>query len=330
MKPDYSPRAIKYGLIGTALIVVIVLVTFNYRAIPFWPGTAVVVAEFGDTGALSVGDKVQIAGIEAGDVRSIDLADDHVDVKLRITSGWQDLGSEPRASIKVETALGKRFVQLDAGPGPGELPDRIPMSRTSSGFDLTESLEQVTTLVGNTDKAQAVDAVDSLTEVMRGLPDELSDSLTDLAGAAQTVASRDSDIRTLLSRAASVTEILAARDDKLTAMIGDGAVLFDHLNDRSELVRSVLVELRRVSNEINALITSTKAQTPPMLAELNAVIATLTANYDNINQSISGLETYVTQLGEVVGSGPFFSVLLHNILPANLRGQQPGSPGGGR
>lgn len=329
MKPDYSPRSVRYGLIGTLIIVAAVLIAFNYRSIPFWPGTTKLVAEFSDTGGIDTGDDVQIAGVQAGDVRSIELADDHVEVTMRLTSGWRELGSLTTASIKVETALGKRYIQLETGGG-GDLPDRISLARTTSGFDLTDSLEQLTTDVNETDKASAVDALKSLTQTVEGLPDGLRDSLNDLTAAADTIGTRDQGIRTLLQRAGSVSGVLASRDQTLTTMIDDGAVLFQELNDRSDTIRNVLTGLRRVSTEISALVEDARAATPPMLAQLKQVIATLNENYENINRSITGLRPFVTQLGEVVGSGPFFSVLLHNIAPANLHGQQPGSLGGGR
>ncbi|WP_461665754.1 MCE family protein [Gordonia sputi] len=329
MKADTSRRAVRFGLIGTTAIIVAVLVVFNYRSLPFWPGATTVVAEFADASGISAGDDIQIAGVPAGDIRSITLRDDHVDVTMRLTSGWKQLGAQTSAAIKVETALGKRYIQLDTA-GSGQIGDRIPMSRTTSGFDLTDSLQQLTTTVKGTDKPQLANAVRSLTDVMTALPPNLAQSLDGLSGAADTIASRDAGIRTLLQRANSVTGVLADRNHQLTTMIDDGAVLFQELNDRAAVIRSVLVSVRRVSDEISALVRDTKASTPPMLTELQKVTATLNANYDNINASITGLKPFVTQLGEVVGSGPFFSVLLHNIAPANLRGQQPGSPGGGR
>ncbi len=45
---------------------------------------------------------------------------------------------------------------------------------------------------------------------------------------------------------------------------------------------------------------------------------------------VSGLKTFTFQLGEAVGTGPFFNVLLQNIVPATLTGQTPLSPGAPR
>ncbi|NMO05269.1 MCE family protein [Gordonia sp. TBRC 11910] len=329
MKLDNSPRAIKFGLIGTLVIAAIVLAIFNYRSIPFWPGTTTVTAQFSDVGGLDTKAAVQIAGVKVGDVTSIKLRDDHVDVEMRLSEGWQSLGSESTAAIKVETALGKRYVELTSA-GSGQLGDVIPTDRTTAGFDLVDSLNQLTQRVEGTQKAQLSSAVDTLTDAMANLPPDLNVALKGLAGGAQTIASRDAGLRTLLQRAGTVTGVLAARNRNLTSLIDDGAVLFTELNDRAAVIRSLLVKVKLMSDELTALTDDTSGTLPSMLTELHRVTTTLNANYANINKAIAGLRPVITQLGEVVGSGPFFSVLLHNIVPANLHGQQPGSIGGGR
>ncbi|WP_341268302.1 MULTISPECIES: MCE family protein [Gordonia] len=329
MRPDDSTRALRAGFIGSVAILVILALAFNYRAIPFWPGTTTVVAEFADASGLNSGDAVHVAGVEAGKVTSISLEDDHVDVSMRLTDGWKELGSLTRASIKVETALGRRYVELITS-GAGELGDRIPLGRTTSGFDLTESLDQLTSTVADTDKKQVVDAVKSLDKVVAGLPSDLGGSLNDIADAARTVSTRDSGIRTLLQHTGSLSGVLAERKSNLTRLIGDGDVLFQALNDRAEVIRRLLVGLRGMSNELERVVVDNRASTPPMLDELRRITATLNANYANLDKSITGMKPYVMQFTDVLGSGPFFAVLLENITPANLRGQQPGSPGGGR
>ena len=329
MRSDDSRRRIRAGLNGIGAILAVLALAFNYRSIPFLPGVTVVVAEFSDASGLNPDDEVHIAGVAAGSVQSIELAEDHVDVTMRLTDGWEKLGSETTASIKVETALGRRFVQLTTA-GPGELGDRIPVSRTSSGFDLTESLDQLTETVGDTDKKSVVDAVESLDKVMNDLPSDIGGSLENVAAAARTVSSRDAGIRTLLQKADSVSDVLAERKGNITRLIDDGSVLFETLVDRAEVIRRLLTSLRAVSTEIETFVHDTGSSTPQMLEEVRQVTATLNANYANLEKSIKGMRTFVMQFADVLGSGPFFSVLLQNITPANLRGQQPGSPGGGR
>lgn len=327
---SFSERnPLQIGLVGTGIVVALLVGLFNYERIPGWPGHRTIVAEFADASGLNTGDAVQISGIEVGKVDHIALSGDHVDIALRVDTHGQQLGTRTTAAIKVETALGRRYVELRPD-GDGAIGDRIPLDHTTSGFDITESLNQLTTRLAGTDKKQLTDAVDSVSKVLTSLPENLRPSLDGVSRLSETIASRDGAVRDLLDHTQSVTGILAQRNQNLTALLTDGGSLFAALNDRAATIRTLLVNVRAVSTELHGLARDTKQTLAPMLAELDRVVGLLNTNYDNINAAITGLRPFVTQLGEVVGSGPFFGVLLHNIAPANLDGQQPGSPGGGR
>lgn len=327
MSKTFAERnPVRLGVTGTAVLIALLVLAFTYDEIPGWPGRSTVIAEFADASGLGTGDSVQIAGIEVGEVDSIELAGDHVDITLEIDPHGRVLGDRTTAAIKVETALGRRYVELRPG---GDGPDlaRIPVARTTAGFDLTESLNQLTGRLEKTDKAGLADAVDSVSAVFEALPDDLRSSLDGVSRLSTTISSRDAEVRDLLVQARSVTGVLAERNDNLIALLTQGGSLFAALQDRAQVIRNLLLEVRTISDELRALVEENTATTGPMLAELERVTALLTTNYDNINAAITGLRPYVTQLGEAVASGPFFGALLQNIAPANLNGQQPGSPG---
>lgn len=319
---------ITLGLIGTGIVLALLAAVFNYDKIPWWPGRSTIVAEFSDASGLNTGDAVEISGIKVGKVDAIGLSGDHVDITLKLDTHGQALGSRTTAAIKVETALGRRFVDLRPD-GDGRTVKRIPLDRTTSGFDLTEALNQLTGRLRGTDKKQLSDAVDSVSKVMDTLPDNLKSSLDGMSRLSATIGSRDGALRDLLEHANSVTGVLAQRNQNLTALMTDGGSLFAALNDRARVIRALLTNVKVVSDELHGVVQDNNATTAPMLAELDRVVGLLNTNYDNINAAILGLRPYVTQLGEAVASGPFFGALLQNIAPANLNGQQPGSPGQG-
>ncbi|MGW4774052.1 MCE family protein [Nocardia sp. NPDC004278] len=327
MKPFSERNPVRMSLIGTGVVLALLVLAFNYESIPGWPGAKSMVAEFADASGLKPGDAVQISGIEVGRIEHITLTDDHVDIAMRVDTHGRTLGRRTTAAIKVETALGRRFVELRPD-GDGGIGDRIPLDHTTSGYDITESLNQLTSRLAGTDKKQLADAVDSVSRVLDTLPDNLRSSLDGVSRLSATIASRDGALRDLLAHANSVTGILAERNQNLTALMTDGGSLFAALNDRAAMIRTLLANVRAVSDELHGLARDNKGTTAPMLAEVDRVLGLLNTNYDNLNAAILGLRPYLTQLGEAVASGPFFGALLHNITPANLNGQQPGSPGG--
>ncbi|MFJ2667480.1 MCE family protein [Nocardia fluminea] len=329
MKSFAERNPVRLGMVGSGVVLAMLAGAFNYDRIPFWPGRTTVVAEFADASGLNLGDTVQISGIEVGKVDGINLTDDHVDIALRIDTDGQRLGARTTASIKVETALGRRYVEIRPD-GDGAIGDRIPLERTASGYDLTESLNQLTGKLADTEKKQLADAVDEVGKVLDNLPDNLHSSLTGVSRLSQTIASRDGAVRDLLDQSQAVSGILAQRNQSLTTLLADGGSLFAALNDRAAMISALLIDVRAVSDQLRAVVRDNEQTIAPMLAELNKVLDLLNTNHDNINAAISGMRPYVMQVGEVVGSGPFFGVLLHNIAPANLDGQQPGAPGGGK
>ncbi|MBF6278419.1 MCE family protein [Nocardia nova] len=328
MKSFQERNPVRLGLLGTAVLATVLALVFNYDKIPGWPGRTTLVAEFADASGLNAGDAVQIAGIEIGEVDEIALREDRVDVTLRIDTSERPLGSGTTAAIKVETALGRRMVELSPS-GEGSVGQRIPLERTTSGYDITESLNQLTDRLTDTDKKQLSEAFGNVSAVLENLPDNLGSSLDGVSRLSATIADRDSAVKALLNEAKSVSGILADRNGNLTELLTDGGILFAALNDRADTIRTLLVNVRAVGDELRALSEENESTAGPMLAELERVLNLLNDNYTNLNAAISGLKPFVTQLGEAVGSGPFFGVLLQNIAPANLNGQQPGSPGGG-
>lgn len=315
------------GLVGTVILLLALIGVFNLDSIPGISSTRTITAEFADASGITGGDSIQIGGVAVGKVTRIDLESDHVDVVLSIDSQGRRLGERTTAAIKVETALGRRYIELTPD-GDGEAGDRIPLGRTRSGFDITDSLSKVTELLEDTDKATVSEALTSVSTLMNELPTDLKASADGIAEMAGIVASRDQEFADLLANANGVTGVLGEHNHELTTLIADGETLFTALDARADTIRSVMIEARRVSDQIRGLAADNREATPPMLAELDRLLATLNSNYENIDNAITGLRPFVTQLGEVVGSGPFFGVLLQNIVPANLNGQLPGSPGG--
>ncbi len=233
----------------------------------------------------------------------------------------------PRSRSKPLSVGGTwRSLPDDTASSPTARPS--PLAQTSSGYDITRALEEVTDKVSETDTVNLSGALEQISSVEDELPPDLRSSLDGLSRLSDTVASRDEELRQLLAGAANVSQILADRDTQVSALFGQGQSLFAALNSRADTIHRVLVQSRQVADALTGLSRDNASTLGPTLEQLKTLVATLNSNYDNINASLTGLEHFAKQVGEAVGSGPFFGVLLHNIVPANLSGQLPGSFGG--
>ena len=309
---------VKIGIVGTVVVIAILAFAFNLRSFSFVTGERDYHAQFGDASGLTAGDPVQLSGIEVGTVKSIEIDGGHVAVEFGVKKDARErLGDRTRAAIKVKTLLGQRYVDLEPdGSGTMSPGSTIGLDRTSSGYDITRDLEEVTHRVDQTDKSQLTDALDELSSVQEALPSNIRETIDGVGRLSQTIGSRDEAVSRLLANSVGVSQILADRNEQLTAMFGQGQTLFAALNRRSAAIRSILVQTTDLSRALDSLSDDVKQILSPTLEKLGKVVDLLNKNYANINQSISGMKTFTYQLGDAVGSGPFFTVLLQNILPA--------------
>jgi phospholipid/cholesterol/gamma-HCH transport system substrate-binding protein len=306
-------------------------IIFEYHSIPGLSDGATYRAEFADASGLRAKDDVQVAGVVVGHVSSVGLSGDHVVVGFSANTGSVALGGQTRAAIKVATLLGKRYLELTPG-GSGKLAagSTIPLQRTDTGYDVSQSLAEVSNTVAHTDKQQLSAALNKAGDLLHTVSPDLGSSLTGLTQLSNTVAERDKAFDDLLAHANGVSGVLAQRNQQFALLLTDGRSLFAALNTRATEIHRVLVQAKQVFDELSAVARDNSSSIGPTLAELGKTVDTLNKNYSNVAASISGLKTFVTQLSDVVASGPFFNVLLDNITPANLNHPQPDSPGAPR
>ena len=127
-------------------------------------------ARFLQAAALKAGNPVTVAGIPVGEVKSMKLAGDHVEVKLTVRNDVA-LGVDSRAVIKITTILGSRYLALEPA-GSGALPDKtFELSHTEVPYDLQEALADVTSTYEQVDTDQFAQTLAILGKQLDGMPE---------------------------------------------------------------------------------------------------------------------------------------------------------------
>src|SRR5699024_5130013 len=134
---DRDPKMI--GVWGAAGVVALMAISLNYDRIPYLNGMHGGTVYVADAAGLNTGDQVQVAGMQVGTVRKIELDGDQVRVRFDIDTDVE-LGADTSAQIKTDSILGRRALGVFSD-GRGELADRtIPIDRTSVPYSLTSAL----------------------------------------------------------------------------------------------------------------------------------------------------------------------------------------------
>ncbi|WP_181778816.1 MCE family protein [Pseudonocardia pini] len=293
------------ALVGVGAILVIIFGSFQIAALPFIAGSRYE-AVFSEAGGLNTGDKVKLAGTEAGQVTDVTLEDG--DVVVTFTVKGVGLGDESVATIGTQTLLGERNLEVTSrGGGEMSAGDRIPLARTTAPYSITEGIEDVTRRTGEIDTRQVGDALDVFAETFKDTPDDLSAAFQGISRISETIASRDQALRDLLGKANDVSGILSERSAQLSTLLVDGNALLGELQSRREVIASLLRDTTRVTEQIIALNEEQRGRLQPALAELNHTIDILQRNEGNIGAAVERVSTFITGLGEGLQHGTSFT-----------------------
>src|SRR5436190_22558737 len=111
MRTLEGSNRIRYGLMGIIILIVVIGVGQSFASVPMLFATPTYYAEFSDTGGIGKGDKVRIAGVEVGLVRSMAIDGDKVVIGYSL-QGTQ-IGTQSRAAIRTDTILGRRNIEIE-------------------------------------------------------------------------------------------------------------------------------------------------------------------------------------------------------------------------
>jgi len=314
------------GAIGITAILSLLYTSFNTDKLPFIGAGPTYKADFAEGAGLQKMDEVRVAGVKVGKVTGIDLAGDHVVVQMRVKGAT--LGRLTKAEIRIKTVLGRKYVQLDpAGDGTLDPSSEIPVSRTTSPFDIAPAFQKLAGTVGNIDGAQLGKAFSTLADDFRDSPKDVRASLDGLSRLSMTIASRDAQLKLLLQKARGVTGTLAARDHDLVSLLKDSDLIFQEVQARREAIHRLLVSTTTLSEQLVALVQENIATLAPALHSLRSVVTVLRNNQDNLDKSIAQLAPFVRLFANNLGNGRWFDTFVQNeTTPVGFGPGSFGSP----
>jgi len=306
---------VRTGIFGIALVTCLVLVSFGYTGLPFWPQGKNYEAYFTDAGGISPGNDVSVSGIKVGKVDSIELAGDSALVKFTVDRKIR-VGDQSLVAIKTDTVLGQK--SLAVTPKGGGSTTVVPLGRTTTPYTLNTALQDLGQNAGELDKPKFEQALQVLTDTLRDATPQLRGALDGVANLSRSINKRDEALEQLLAHAKKVSDTLAQRAGQVNQLITDGNLLFAELDDRRQALSNLIGGIQAVSEQLSGFVADNKREFGPALEKLNAVLDNLLERKEHIGEALRRLPPYATALGEVVGSGPGFQINLYGLPPATL------------
>lgn len=306
------------GLMGTILLVCVTIVAFQYDKLPFIKNTDDYAAYFSEAGGIKPGNSVRVSGMGVGRVSDIRLEGTKVRVGFTVNKGVE-LGDRTEASIKTETILGAKMLELTPR-GEGRLRGVIPLERTTSPYDLPDALGDLTTTISGLDTAQLSSALTTLADTLKATPQDLRPALQGVARFSDTLNGRDAQLRNLLGNANKVSAVLGRRSQQIAGLVANSNALLAALLDERDSLDALMNNLSGVSHQISGLVNDNRTQLKPALDKLNGVLEILDNRKEDIQKTLPKFKRYAMSFGECLGSGPFFKAYVANLVPGQIGG----------
>jgi phospholipid/cholesterol/gamma-HCH transport system substrate-binding protein len=319
-RPLFTPlrhrNPVLVGAIGLALLVLAGLVAYNADALPVIGGGTSYSADFSEAAGLRPGNEVRVAGVKVGKVTGVSLDGDKVKVTFRVRHTW--IGDASTAAIGIKTLLGEKYLAVDPlGSRPQDPAQRIPKTRTTSPYDVTEAFNGLGRTFGAIDTAQLAASFETISETFKDTPASVRSAATGLAALSKTVSSRDAELADLLSGSKQLTKTLSDQNGRFQALVSDGNLLLDELNKRRDAIHDLLVGTQDLGAQLSGLVADNNRQLAPTLDALDRVTTVLDANQAGLDKALALAGPYYRLVGNTLGNGRWFDSYLCGLVPRN-------------
>jgi phospholipid/cholesterol/gamma-HCH transport system substrate-binding protein len=314
MKPLSERNPIAVAIVGLVLLALVAFLTFDSANLPIIGGGTGYTAYFAEDAGLQAGNEVRIAGVIVGRVTGVSLAGNKVAVTFKVKGAW--VGNQTTAAIRIKTLLGDKYLALDPlGTGAQNPGTPIPLSRTTSPYDVTQAFNGLGQEVQQVNTVQLGKSLETLSQAFSGTPPYTRSALHGLASLSQAIASRDNQLSGLLAGAKNVTGALAGEDARFAKLLGDGNLLLAELRQRQAAIHALLTGTQALAVQLSGLVTDNQAKLGPALQALNQVTTVLEDNQANLKKALALAGPYYRLLGNALGNGRWFDTYLCELIP---------------
>jgi phospholipid/cholesterol/gamma-HCH transport system substrate-binding protein len=310
VKPFRERNPVVIGVIGIAVIALMMLGAFRADRLPIIGSGDTYRADFAEIGGLKAGNEVRVAGVSVGKVEGIELKGNKVRVTFKIDKGTK-FGRETGADIRVRTLLGAEYLAVTP-KGPGQLPKGsvIPLERTVAPYDVVQAFSDLSKTTDQIDIPELSKALDSLADISASTPEEFRGAIKGVSNLSRNLAARDAQINTLLVNLKKVSGVLNSRNTELVTLFKDSDVLFQAISERRDSIHRLLVSTQTISTQLRGLVKDTRSDLKPALNQLDVVTTMLRKNEASLDEALRMYPGFLRVFSNPLGTGPWFDTYL--------------------
>jgi phospholipid/cholesterol/gamma-HCH transport system substrate-binding protein len=296
---------------GIVVTLLVIGVGQSFTSVPMLMAKPHYYGQFTDTGGLSKGDKVRIAGVDVGKVEGIKIDGDHI--AIQFNAGTSRFGTESRLAVKTDTILGKKILELEPRGNQTLRPGGIlPVGQSTTPYQIYDAFFDVTKAAQGWDIDTVKQSLHVLSQTIDQTYPHLSPALEGVEKFSATIGKRDEEVKHLLAQANKVASILGDRGDQIDRLLVNTKTLLVAFNERGQAINALLGNIAAFSEQVKGLIND-NPNLNHVLEQLRTVSDILVQRKDDLANGFTEVGKFLPSLNEAIASGPFFKVVLHNL-----------------
>ncbi|MFF3838506.1 MCE family protein [Streptomyces sp. NPDC001930] len=314
LKPVKERNPVAVAVAGLLFLALVAALAFNVERLPLVGDDTTYSADFSEAAGLDAGDEVRIAGVKVGKVTDVALDGAKVKVTFEVGDAW--VGDRSTAAIAIKTLLGEKYLALDPlGSDRQDPGTRIPQSRTTSPYDVTQAFEDLSGTVDAIDTAQLAKSFETISDTFKNSPPHVRNAATGLSELSKSVSKRDTELARLLANSRKFTKTLENKKSSFETLIEDGGSLLGELQKRRDAIRALLKGSRALGTELSGVVSDNDRQLGPTLKALSRVTGVLERNSGQLDKTLALIGPYYRLVGNTLGSGRWFDSYLCGVVP---------------
>jgi phospholipid/cholesterol/gamma-HCH transport system substrate-binding protein len=313
MRTLNPPNRLRIGLMCIALAVLIVAVGQSFTSVPMLFAQPIYYGQFTNSAGLNKGDKVRMAGIDIGKVENLTVDGDHVVVTFSI--GTNTIGTESRLAVRTDTLLGKKVLNIEPHGNQQLRPGAtLPLGQSTTPYQVYDAFSDISKAATGWNVDTIKQSLHVLSQTVEETSPHLSAALDGVAKFSDTIGKRDEELKHLLAQARQVASVLGDRSQQIDRLLVNANTLLAAVNERGRAISTLLDNVSAVSTQAQRLIKG-NPNLHHVLEQLRTLSDLLVKHKNDLVSVLTTVRNYLAALAEAVGSGPYFKVMLANLLP---------------
>jgi phospholipid/cholesterol/gamma-HCH transport system substrate-binding protein len=313
MRTLQGSNRVRNGLMTIVILLLVVGVGQSFASVPMLFATPSYYAQFKDAAGIKPGDKVDMAGVPVGLVRSLQIQGDKVVVEF--TLGSNQIGKGSRAAIRTDTILGRKNIEIE-NRGAETLRSRgvLPLGQNSTPYQIYDAFFDVTKAASGWNIDTVKGSLNLLSETIDQTYPHLSAALDGVKRFSDTIGKRDEQFKHLLANANKIATVFGDRSEQINRLLVNAQSLLAAVNERGQSITYLLEHVSAFEAELQGFIND-NPNLHGVSEELRVVSDMLNQRKSDLAESLVLISRFAASLGEALSSGPYFKAMITNLLP---------------